>query len=226
MDDHASLGAILLAGGRATRVDGAAKHLFDVGGRTLLERAVAAAASAGAQPIVVVGPRPADLRLSHVRWVREDPPFRGPAAGIVAALAVTALSTAARTDPEWTLVLACDLPDVQSAVTRLMRDIPLLPSDTEGVCLADATSRPQWLIGAYRTSALRRAATALADGGRDASVRALLAGLAIAVVTAPATETADIDTWQDLEDARRRYAAAEESPLPLDSIHPAPKESP
>ena len=59
-------------------------------------------------------------------------------------------------EPEWTFVLACDLPRVDAAVARLTTDILLLPSDTEGVCLADASSRPQWLTGVYRTAALRR----------------------------------------------------------------------
>ena len=80
------LGAILLAGGRATRVDGAAKPLFEVGGRTLLSAAVTAATDAGARPVTVVAPI-LDPGLD-VTWVREDPPFGGPAAAIVAALAI------------------------------------------------------------------------------------------------------------------------------------------
>ncbi|MEV4689301.1 molybdenum cofactor guanylyltransferase [Microbacterium sp. LWH3-1.2] len=200
------LGAILLAGGRASRVDGAAKPLFDVGGRTLLTAAVSAAADAAARPITVVAPV-LDETLP-VAWVREDPPFTGPAAAVVAALA----SWAEEEDPTWTLLLACDLPGVGAAVQRLVDDIRLLPSDTDGVCLADASSRPQWLIGAYRTHALRAAASALPDDGRDAPVRALLDDLAIAVVTAPDDLTRDVDTWEDLEEARRRAEHAPEEP--------------
>ena len=96
------------------------------------------------------------------------------------------------------------------AVARLSSDILLVPSDTDGVCLADASSRPQWLTGAYRTAALRRAAGALPDAGRDASVRALLDDLAIAAIAAPDDLTADVDTWEDLDRAR---AAAGDSPL-------------
>ncbi|MBD3940169.1 NTP transferase domain-containing protein [Microbacterium sp. NEAU-LLC] len=196
------LGAILLAGGRATRVDGAVKPLFDVGGRTLLAAAARAALDAGAHPVTVVAPV-LDESLP-VTWVREDPPFSGPAAATVAALA----SWPEADDPEWTLLLACDLPSVHAAVRRLVDDIVLLPSDTDGLCLGDASSRPQWLIGAYRTRALRPAASTLADDGRDASMRALLDDLAITVVTAPGNETRDVDTWQDLEEARARAGAA------------------
>lgn len=190
-----SLGAILLAGGRASRVDGAAKPLFEVGGRTLLQAAVDAVADAGAHPVTIVGPV-LDPGLD-VRWVREDPPFGGPAAATVAAL------ESWTDDPEWTLLLACDLSRVGAAVTRLTADLPLLPRDSDGLCLADGSSRPQWLTGVYRTRALQDAASALPDAGRDASVRVLLADLAIVVVAAP-DESADIDTWEDLRDAKER----------------------
>jgi molybdopterin-guanine dinucleotide biosynthesis protein A len=205
MTDTGGLGAILLAGGRATRVDGAVKPLFDVGGSTLIAAAVTAVTDAGAEPISVVGPV-LDPTLG-VQWVREDPPFGGPAAAIVAALA----SWEQTVDPEWTILLACDLPAAGPALRRLVADLPLLPADTEGMCLADASSRPQWLIGVYRTRALRAAASALPDAGRDAPVRALLNDLAIAVVAAPDDLTRDVDTWQDLEEARARAAHAEES---------------
>ena len=204
-DERPLFGAILLAGGRASRVGGAQKPLFEVGGQTLLARAAAAVAHAGARPIVVAAPA-LDPSLD-VEWALEDPPFGGPVAGIVAALGRIELWVP---EPEWTFVLACDLPRVDAAVARLSSDILLVPSDTDGVCLADASSRPQWLTGAYRTAALRRAAGALPDAGRDASVRALLDDLAIAAIAAPDDLTADVDTWEDLDRAR---AAAGDSPL-------------
>lgn len=190
------LGAILLAGGRATRVDGATKPLFEIGGRTLLRTAVEAATDAAARPITVVAPMLDDSL--EVRWVREDPPFGGPAAGIVAALE----SWADADQPEWTLVLACDLPRADAAVQRLVGDIVLLPADADGVCLGDASSTPQWLTGVYRTRALRAAASALPDRGRDAAVRALVDDLAITVLTVADDLTRDVDTWEDLEQAR------------------------
>lgn len=199
-------GAILLAGGRASRVDGAAKPLFEVGGRSLIASAVAAVRDAGAGSIVVAGPE-LDPALDVV-WVREDPPFGGPAAGASAALAALTPTTEGEpgSAPEWTFLLACDLPPVARAVAVLVDALPLLPSDADGVCLADASSRPQWLIGLYRTAALRAAASALPDDGRDAAVRALVEDLAITVLSVDDTLTRDVDTWEDLADAR---AAAE-----------------
>jgi molybdopterin-guanine dinucleotide biosynthesis protein A len=205
LDDVMTFGAILLAGGRATRVDGADKPLFDVGGRTLLARAIEAARVIGAEPITAVGPRPDVERLGiplpvDVEWTREAPPFGGPAAAVLAGL--RSWDTASL--PTWTLMLASDLPGAGSAVVRLREAIALVPSDTDGVCLTDAGSRPQWLIGMYRTEPLAARAATMRDGGRDASMRALLDGLAIAAIAAPAAETADVDTWEDLERARTR----------------------
>lgn len=199
------LGAILLAGGRATRLDGAAKALFEIGGTTLLAAAATAATDAGARPITVVAPV-LDPAL-EVEWVREEPPFGGPAAAIVAALD----AWPAAADPEWTLVLACDLPAVGAAVRLLVDDVALIPADSDGLCLGDAASRPQWLTGVYRTRALRAAASALPSRGADAPVRALLADLAIVVVASPDALTRDVDTWEDLEEARARAAHEESS---------------
>ena len=192
-----TFGAILLAGGRASRVDGAAKPLFDVGGQSLLARAVAAVAATGAHPIVVAAPV-LDAALA-VEWAPEDPPFGGPVAGIVAALGQPGAWVP---EPDWTFVLACDLPRVDAAVARLQSDILLVPADTDGVCLGDPSSRPQWLTGIYRTAALRRAAETMPDGGRDGPVHALLDDLAISVIAVPGDLTDDVDTWEDLKRAR------------------------
>jgi molybdopterin-guanine dinucleotide biosynthesis protein A len=197
-----TLGAIVLAGGRATRLDGIDKPALELGGVSLLARAVSAARDAGAASVIVVGPPSSDVE--QTMRVREDPPFGGPAAAIIAALAESDSSG----DPEWMLVLAADLSRPEAAAARLVADLPLLPADTDGVCLADETSRPQWLTGVYRTSALRRAARRMPDAGRNAPVRALLDDLSIAVFRVPDEVVHDVDTWQDLEQARRAYGDA------------------
>lgn len=194
----ATRGAILLAGGRASRMGGAAKPLLEVSGAPLLAHALAAARDAGCAPLTVVGPEAPGIDAPDAGWIREDPPFGGPAAGVVAALAAWRAAPPAP-EPVWTLVLACDLPRARAAVSRLMGALPLLPADTDGVCLADASSRPQWLTGVYRTSALRAAASRLPRMGRDAAMRALLDDLAVAVVADPDGTAQDIDTWEDLK---------------------------
>ncbi|MCS3444210.1 molybdenum cofactor guanylyltransferase [Microbacterium phyllosphaerae] len=184
--------AIVLAGGRASRLGGAAKPLLEVDGRTLLDHAVVALADC--EPVVVVGPRmPVG---GHVVWTQETPAFGGPVAGIAAGLALI--------DSAEVYVLAADLPNAEAAVA-LLRQHPPPSENQDGLCLADASGRMQWLTGRYRVAALRTALTRLPDAGRDASARALLGGLAIG--TLPAGDLAtDVDTWDDLERARATMA--------------------
>lgn len=198
-----SVDAILLAGGRGTRVGGAIKPLFEVNGSTLLASAVGAVRAGGAERVVVAAPVLAEGL--DVRWVREDPPFGGPVAAIVAALE--------ETDADEVYVVACDLPTVDAAVALLSDP---LPTDTDGVCLDDG--RRQWLIGRYRTAALRVAASTLPDHGRDASMRALLGRLTVVPVAVDPGLTHDVDTWDDLRRARGG-AMTESRTLPPEALN-------
>lgn len=179
-------GAIILAGGRATRVDGADKPQLVVGDATLLDHAVRAVA--WCDPIVVVGPT-APVR-AEVRWARETPPFGGPVAAIAVGLALV--------DRDEVWVVAADTPRAEDAIA-LLRQHP--SGDADGVCLTDSAGHAQWLIGRYRTAALRAAVDRMPDGGRDASIRALVSGLRLAHV-AGGDLAADVDSWDDLERAR------------------------
>lgn len=184
--------AIVLAGGRASRLDGVQKPLLEVNGIPLLTRTVAAARAAGANRIIVAGDRM--LEDPALEWVREDPPFGGPVAAIIAALQLV--------ETEWTLVLASDLPGIESALGLLTLTAHRTPSLRDGVHLTDASGRAQWLTALYRTAALREAAASVPLGGRDAPVRVLVGGLRLTAVPAPPNATRDIDTWEDLQWAR------------------------
>ncbi|MGO9221044.1 MAG: molybdenum cofactor guanylyltransferase, partial [Streptosporangiaceae bacterium] len=120
--------AVVLAGGRATRLGGADKPGLVVGQQTLLGSVVSAVVSAGAARVVVVGPRrPAALRPgtggpgsggpgtggSRVRYAREDPPGCGPVAALGSGLAEVSAPSV--------VLAAADLPFLRPAhVTRLV----------------------------------------------------------------------------------------------------------
>ncbi|MGN7979462.1 molybdenum cofactor guanylyltransferase [Microbacterium sp. 22195] len=195
-------GAALLAGGRASRMGGIDKPGLLVDGVSMRDRAIDAVVSVGASPVIVVGPEPAASRASQdaVRWMREDPPFSGPAAAVVTALGAPGADATA-----WTILLACDLPHPDLAVARLLAGIPHLAPETDGACLVDATGRAQWLTGVYRTPALVSAASALPDGGRDRPVRALLAGLSVKLLADPGAAALDVDTWEDYEQLTKEH---------------------
>lgn len=218
--------AIILAGGRASRLGGAAKPLLEVDGRSLLDHAIAAVS--WCDPIVVVGP-PVPVH-AEVVWGRESPPFGGPVAALAAGLQAVA-DDDADADAD-VYVLSADLPRAGEAVSLLRRHPPLssdappeadAAADADGVCLTDAEGRMQWLLGRYRIAPLRASVAALPDGGRDASIRTLVATLT--VLTIPGGDLADdVDTWDDLERARAAF-----HPVARPAIHPgdaAPEETP
>ncbi|MFE6997147.1 molybdenum cofactor guanylyltransferase [Microbacterium sp. NPDC057659] len=194
-DQHLpSISAVVLVGGRASRMGGGDKPLLDVGGMTLFGRAVRALQDAGCMPIVAVGP---ELDASApVLWVREQPPFGGPVAALAAAL------TAADAG-EWTVLLAGDLPRADEVVPQLVASV--FEGGDGAVFIADG--RPQWLSGIYRTEALRRELAALGDRVSGASCRALLGDLDLDLVLLPDDDglTADVDTPEDLARAREMH---------------------
>ena len=225
-----SMGAILLAGGRGTRLDGVDKPLLMIDGDSLLNRTIdAAVAMGGVRPITIVGPdRPGAFTPEDspapLQRVREDPPYGGPAAAVIAALEAWRENCSEL--PHWTIVLACDLVDPASAVARLHEALAALivsRARADGIHLTDRDGRAQWLMACYRTSALVRAARATPARGAGTSMRALIGPLDL-IALPPAPEESgplDIDTWDDL----RRAGAHAPVTAPATSTAPS-KETP
>ncbi|WP_341974991.1 NTP transferase domain-containing protein [Microbacterium sp. LWO13-1.2] len=181
--------AIVLAGGRATRLDAADKASLVVDGTALVDHVFAAVR--GCTPIIAVGPD--SLSRPGIRVVREDPPFGGPVAAISAAL--HALDGV---DVVETWLLACDLPRAQDLVALLAA--VAIPDDADAVIAVDADGREQWLAGRYRLNALRRAAAALPKVA-GVSMRSLIAPLTLHTVDDAGTAL-DLDTWSAIDDYR------------------------
>jgi molybdopterin-guanine dinucleotide biosynthesis protein A len=204
--------AIILAGGRSSRLGGVPKAGLTYDGATLLTRSLRAAAAAGR--IVVVGPDPGDL-ADGILTCREEPPFAGPAAAIAAGLSALAADHAGRADAgrnpaagnsagtpaPFTLVLACDMPRSAAAVSTLVAALAAPPGGEagDGVMAVSADGRKQPLAGFYSTAALQRSAADAARGRglENASVFALLARLDVREVRVPPGSTDDVDTWDD-----------------------------
>ena len=176
--------AIVLAGGRATRLGGAPKADLEVDGRTLLERTLDAVA--GATRVVVVG----DVDAPGAVVVQEEPRFAGPAAAIGAGLAEVA--------SPWVLIAACDHPFVADAVG------PLLDARRgDGVVAVDGSGRRQHLLCALSTSALRES-VASQQTLTNLAVHRLLEPLDLAEIGLSPRATQDVDTWHDQEVAEGR----------------------
>lgn len=193
--------AVVLAGGRAARLGGRAKPQLEVGGRTML--AIVLDAVDDAERRIVVGPR--QPVAPGVLIVREEPPGGGPVAALRAGLAEVSTDVVA--------LLAGDLPFLTAALIGQLR--AALAGD--GVLVVDDGGRDQWLLGVWRTPALRGAASG-ASG--PTSLRKVLAPLSPRRLR-PAVDPAlpppwlDCDTPADL--ARARAAAGAPEPAPVEA---------
>ena len=177
--------AVVLAGGRGSRLGGVSKADLVVGGVRLLDRVLAAAHDARARVVVGEVEVPPGVLLT-----REDPAGTGPTAGLAAGLAAVGAPA------PWTLVLACDLPDATGVVPALLAAASAADADTDGCCALGADGSPQWLLALYRTEALHRALAAYGDP-RNRSVRGLVAPLRLHPVSPDGGIADDLDTWAD-----------------------------
>lgn len=198
--------AVVLAGGRSSRLGGTDKPGLVVGGQTLLGSVVSAMRSAGAGRVVVVGPeRPAVPGTGAqdggpLRYTREEPPGRGPVAALRCGLAEISAPAV--------VLAAADLPFLRPPhITRLLA--ALAAPAAAGAVALDAAGRPQWLVSAWPAARLRDAL----DRYPGSSLRGLLARLDPVLLP---DETAagqpppwlDCDTAEDLRLARDWAARA------------------
>ncbi|NEN04590.1 NTP transferase domain-containing protein [Diaminobutyricibacter tongyongensis] len=183
----ADVDAIILAGGRAVRLGGRDKGALVYEGRTLIERALAAAASASHR--VVVGDPATAAVPSGVRVVREEPMFSGPASAVMAG--VDALAEAGST-ATWVFVLACDVVRSAELTGALLAGAERHP-DADGVVPIDQESRRQLLVGLYRVSALRASRDGIGDVA-NISMKRLLEPLSLVELPDDGYASADVDT--------------------------------
>jgi molybdopterin-guanine dinucleotide biosynthesis protein A len=199
VDETGGFDAIILAGGASRRLGGADKAEILLGGKRLLDRALEAVV--GARRVVVVGPRRA--APGWVLWTSEDPPGGGPAAALGAGIELVTAPLV--------VVLAVDMPFVD-AVT--VADAVAAAGGRDGAVLTDGAGAPQYLAGVYRTVRLRAAADRV-NKLAGVPVRELLQDLELARLPA-ARVVGDMDDWNEIEAARRRFDASEEGLRMLD----------
>ncbi|SJM56717.1 molybdenum cofactor guanylyltransferase [Gulosibacter sp. 10] len=189
--------AAILAGGRAARLGGRRKHALEIGGRTVLDRIADAVLEYDpAADLCVAGPELPEIaeRRPGLRWVREEPPFAGPAAGVAAAMAALE-------------------PDEDAVVLLLAGDLPLITAAAcAALCAAagagapalaaDASGRDQYLCAAWPEPVLRERLDGLGDA-TGLPVRRLYAGSPEPTrVGLPEEVLADIDAPADLDRVR------------------------
>jgi molybdenum cofactor guanylyltransferase len=174
--------AVMLAGGRAARMDGADKPALKVGGLPMMIRVATAVAAAGAGRLIVVGPDrggtvgralaavAAELPGGLVT-VRESPPGAGPVAALRRGLV--------EVRAPWLALLAADLPFLTGAWLRAVHAIAA-SSGRPGAVPVDDGDRQQWLASVWQAEPLRSALGVYTGG----SLGGLLAPMGPARVTA------------------------------------------
>jgi molybdopterin-guanine dinucleotide biosynthesis protein A len=178
--------AVVLAGGASRRMGGRDKVALDVGGRTMLDRVLAA--GEGAACTVVVGPPRQTSR--PVVWCVEQPAGGGPAAAVGAGLEHVSAPVV--------VLLAGDQPLLDpSTVHRLLAAVGAAGDGLDGAVAVDDEDAPQWLCSAWWTTSLR--ASPLAP---DTSMRAALGALRWGRVPVGPAAAMDCDTPDDLRRAR------------------------
>ncbi|WP_433562680.1 NTP transferase domain-containing protein [Nocardia sp. CA-151230] len=196
--------AIVLAGGKASRMGGVDKPAIVVGGQSMLDAALAAVA--GCARTVVVGPHRPELP-PEILQAQEIPAGAGPVAAIAAGLGALA---GCEFPAALIVVLAADMPFLTaSAVNELLSHAR--ESGSDAVFAADASGRPQYLVGVWRRAALVAALKDL-DSLVNQPMKALVP-VETAMVTLPGVD--DCDTPEDVRRARTG-AARTAAPLWLD----------
>ncbi len=193
-----TIDAIVLAGGRATRMGGVDKPALVVGGRSMLETALSAVVSCART--VVVGPYRPELG-PEILQAREVPAGSGPVAAIAVGLMALAGAPA-----DLVVVLAADMPFLTAgAVEQLISQVGAAGADA--AFAADDSGRPQYLVGVWRRAALRAGLDRL-DTPVNQPMKALIPAH---TATLTLDAVADCDTPDDIARAR-----AQAPPLSLD----------
>jgi molybdopterin-guanine dinucleotide biosynthesis protein A len=187
-------------------MNGADKPELEVGGRPMLVSVAAAAASAGAGRLIIVGPRrggavgPALAAVASglpggLITVCEEPPGAGPVAALRRGLA--------EVRAPWLALVAADLPFLTGEWLNALLTAGASAGQA-GAMLADDTGRPQWLAGCWQTARLRLALGTYQGG----SLGGLLGPLQPVVVQADVASRPpwqDCDSPEELAEARAAY---------------------
>jgi len=202
--------AIILAGGRATRMGGVDKPAIVVGGRRMLDAALGAVD--GCDRIAVVGPHRDELPARIVQ-TQESPAGAGPVAALAAGLAALDGST-----DGLVVVLAADLPTLDSRTVSQLVATLVEHAEVEAAFAVDESGHVQFLLSVWRRRALTDRLDALA-GRENQPMKALMPDRHVTVAV---TGVADCDTPADIERAR---AARPPEPMDVDEARAIVRES-
>lgn len=194
-----AISVIILAGGHGKRL-GTDKALLEMGGQTLVQRAVATLAALSDDLVVVIRPDQA-LHLPGARVVNDLAPYQGVLAGIAAGLAAA--------QHEWSLLVACDMPFLNLDLLRYLIE----QADAHDIVVPRLEVGLEPLHALYHRRCLAALESALQAGERR--VRAFYSALDVRYVSPEEMARLDpagrsffnINTPEDLATARHWLGA-------------------
>jgi molybdopterin-guanine dinucleotide biosynthesis protein A len=188
--------ALVLAGGRGSRLGNDDKAAITIGGRSTLDQLLSSLPEG--VPVVVVGPERPTQRPVSFRW--ERPIHGGPVAGIAAGLEAVRTPVIA--------LLAVDMPWTGRLIEKLMAEFA--GSGAEALVPVDGSGFRQPLCAVVRTDTLRGALRALGEP-QGRSLRDLMSLINVRERLLEQAEMGwveDIDTPDDLRRSRSRQGAS------------------
>lgn len=196
------VGAVILAGGRSTRMGGTDKAFLRVGGQAVVERTLHLLRAAFPE-VVIVSNQPDKYAQFGVPVARDDVPYGGPLAGMQVGLRLL--------QRPYAFVVACDMPFLQRApiaylVERIRAQEAIIPRWEDDI---------EPLHAVYATALAPRIAAAL-----DAGVRAIRDFLPS--VDAEYVAEAAMRTIPGAEESFRNVNTPEEAARFAIAVGPAP----
>ncbi len=176
-------GAVLIGG--ASRRMGRPKALIDVDGSSMVERVAAALSAGGCAPVRLVGggavPDDVGYLVVDDRW-----PGEGPLGGVITALMEAGGDV---------VVAACDLPDLDGATVRSVRDAP---GADEAEAVVATTDRLEPALARWNHRALDQLTTIFTNGER--ALHAALGCLDVVEVSVDPLALRNVNSPGDLGD--------------------------
>ena len=139
---QAMLSLAIIAGGQSRRM-GRDKAFVDLGGKALIEHVIARSAKLGQAETILITNKPADYEHLALPMYADIMPDKGSLGGIYTALM--------KAKSEWVLVLACDMPFINTELLRFM--IAQIDADID-IVVPRVAGYPQGLHAIYKKACI------------------------------------------------------------------------
>ncbi|MFD2674537.1 molybdenum cofactor guanylyltransferase [Gulosibacter bifidus] len=184
--------AIILTGGRSSRMNKVHKPALELSGKPLADHVITAVRATNPAARILIAGTSEGLTSPEVQTLPDSTPYAGPLAGICSALPGLDDLTDGTV-----CILAGDMPFLSAATLQRLAEA----ATTRPASCVDGTGRMQMLVTAWPLALLRQQVAAI-DDPNNGPVKWLFRGVEPVLVSVPDAELRDIDTPQDYRAAQ------------------------